>query len=178
MAAVFVSYYLPDPSKRPNPWHMRPQIVFRDGVWNAMLDDAKVPKVDILMARYGISRAVPDWAKHDGSSEVHDDGPDSDGPEDHESEVLSEGPTSEEKAGEGPEDAEGDARDEGRTPAETDSEGPETDGDAVEPVKRRTKDEKEAGLTNEQAALFRASDHDDPEAWLASQAEEDPDDFA
>lgn len=165
MAAIQVTYYLKNPETRPNPYRLGPNLVFVNGAFTQVIDEAKLASVDKYMANWGATRTPPEQeGTEDGRSEVQEDRDVADG----EGEVP--GPAGE---GEGladteeadrSEDANAAQGDQGSDADEGATEGAEASG--VTPVARRTKAEVKAGLDAVQAAEFRASEYGDPMAWF------------
>lgn len=122
-----VTYYLKAPETRPNPFRVGATIVFIDGKWTSMIEGSKIEDADKMLAAYGASREVPDWAQTgdgDGVSDNETDGQDVGGWEaSTEGDVLPNGEAPEEGDEDGPADAEGDAGDAGSGSSEESSKG-------------------------------------------------------
>lgn len=165
---VNLTYYLRKPESRPNPYRLSPKIIFVDGILNITIDANRLATLDARMARYNAWREKPEWAggEPDGVSEDEENRTEPNGASDPAGDVSTDGGSSEGETDQVQQNGETDQGGSGGETEQGDGSRPE-----IEPksVKRLTKAEKAAGLTKEQAGIFRVSDFDDPVEWLEKQ---------
>lgn len=164
MSYIEVTYRLRNPASRPNPFRVSPKVIFTDGEYTTVLAESNLFKVDKFMRSYGAVRKGQEY----GSSAVSEDR------EDDRREIDVQGDVSPDR-GEAGDDAYDGSADE-KSDAEEETEATDEggfEGSDLQPVKRRTKAEKEAGLDAAQATEFRASDAEDPYEWFKENYPED-----
>lgn len=141
------TYYLRSPDSRPNPFRISANVVFVNGVWTSILESATIDEADKMLAAYGASREVPEWAQEESDDGISDDEqngtPVSGGETDTESQVSPDGETSEETDDDGEANAASDPGNEGSGTGEAGGEGAAdkpVEPPKVKKTRRRKKD--------------------------------------